>query len=391
MIGARRAQWRGKESALRTDRDGPEEKREDGDVLTTGREEELVRSLSQAAAVLDDIDSASASRATAASGGSTGGGRLLSTQTLDLSKLRRGIARPIPDSSSSGTNGSSGSVSPFSTSSISTSASTASSTSLPAATSSTMSLPTPIGITPHWSAYCTDRCGVMWKPIRVYVVWYGYFSEPQKQLVRTLTGSFSPDDNPAVTVPLWWNINRLYYDQEGRFISRNVTWAKEKDDTGYSRGKSLWLTDVEAVIATAIATSELPYDEDGVYFVLSDQYVNQQWSSTDKFCVSFCGWHYFGSAPSRGDFIYSWVGRADKLCPTSCIAADVRTAAKAPNKDPGMDGLLSVYAHELAEAASSPFVSTWFDNDGEENADKCAWNPQSRSGLRAWESLSSGW
>ncbi|CAI5511870.1 unnamed protein product [Closterium sp. Naga37s-1] len=38
-----------------------------------------------------------------------------------------------------------------------------------------------------------------------------------------------------------------------------------------------------------------------------------------------------------------------------------------------MDGLVSVFAHELAEATSSPFISTWFDGDGYENADKCSW------------------
>ncbi|CAI5491564.1 unnamed protein product [Closterium sp. Naga37s-1] len=63
-------------------------------------------------------------------------------------------------------------------------------------------------------------------------------------------------------------------------------------------------------------------------------------------------------------------------CPTSCIAADTRSnASLSPTGDPGMDGLVSVLAHELAEAAASPFVYTWFDSDGEENADKCSWTP----------------
>ncbi|CAI5478426.1 unnamed protein product [Closterium sp. Yama58-4] len=252
MIGARRWQWRGGKKDLSGEAAG-----EAGGSCggSWGGEEEdaaagtaAPRSLSQTAT--NPVDTL------------TTGSDTIDSSTVDsssqIANLKRGIARPISEAT--------GTTKTLST--LSTSA-TASST------SSLASTPTPIGISPHWSYYCTDRCGVMWKPIRVYVVWYGYFSESQKQLVRTLTRSFSPSDDPAVTVPLWWNINRLYYDQQGRFISSNVTWVKEKDDTGYSRGKTLWLDDVEAVVATAIATSELPYDEDGVYFVLSDQYVNQ--------------------------------------------------------------------------------------------------------------------
>ncbi|CAI5491552.1 unnamed protein product [Closterium sp. Naga37s-1] len=397
MIGARRWQWRGEKKDLSAEAAGEAVGEEEDDGGNAAAARTAPRSLSQAAADSGDTNTL----------GSNVGSSTTDSSTIQIEKLKRGIARPI--------SGASGATkTPLSSSSTSASASAT----------------TPIGISPHWSYYCTDRCGVMWKPIRVYVVWYGYFSEAQKHLVRTLTRSFSPSDDPAVTVPLWWNINRLYYDQQGRFISSNVTWVKEKDDTGYSRGKNLWLDDVEAVVATAIATSELPYDEDGVYFVLSDQYVNQhrynlatsykmqdpsfsplpliacrpptplkppplspqqwsttdkfcatfygwhffgsplgpshppsflplppslppspqQWSATDKFCATFCGWHFFGSAPSQGSFIYSWVGRADRLCPTSCIASDIRTASKAPNKDVGMDALLSVFAHELAEA-----------------------------------------
>lgn len=35
--------------------------------------------------------------------------------------------------------------------------------------------------------------------------------------------------------------------------------------------------------------------------------------------------------------------------------------------------MVSVLAHEIAEAASDPLINTWMDASGEENADKCAW------------------
>ncbi|CAI6001219.1 unnamed protein product [Closterium sp. NIES-64] len=237
----------------------------------------------------------------------------------------------------------------------------------------------PIGISPHWSASCMGRaCGVMERPISVYVVWYGAFSEAQKQMVRAFTASLSPNADPSVTVPLWWNINRLYYDSSGNHISESVTWGGEVEDANYSRGKALSDADVRNLITNAISSNQLPYNEDGVYFVLSDETVSQAWDmpggSKPAFCSSFCGWHWHGRASSFGSIVYSWVGNAAKLCPRSCITRTLRASgAVPPNQDAGMDGLLSVFAHELAEATSSPFIATWFDGSGQENADKCSW------------------
>ncbi|CAI6001208.1 unnamed protein product [Closterium sp. NIES-64] len=231
------------------------------------------------------------------------------------------------------------------------------------------------GISPHW---CSDgRCDVLHRPIRVFVMWYGVFSAAQKQTLRTFVASLSPNADTAVTVPLWWNVNRQYHDQAGRRVTETVTWGGETDDAGYSRGATLYDADVTALISDAITSGKLPYNADGVYFVLSDASVTQASSDNlqaDRFCEAFCGWHFFGSAPGFGTFLTAWTGKADLQCPASCIAADIRgNASLSPTGDPGMDGLVSVFAHELAEAAASPFVSTWFDSDGEENADKCSW------------------
>jgi hypothetical protein len=35
--------------------------------------------------------------------------------------------------------------------------------------------------------------------------------------------------------------------------------------------------------------------------------------------------------------------------------------------------MVSVIAHEIAEAASDPTLNAWYDANGNENADKCAW------------------
>lgn len=50
--------------------------------------------------------------------------------------------------------------------------------------------------------------------------------------------------------------------------------------------------------------------------------------------------------------------------------------AISPNGEPGVEAMMSVVAHELAEAVSDPFSDgdrAWEDAYGSENADKCAW------------------
>ena len=49
----------------------------------------------------------------------------------------------------------------------------------------------------------------------------------------------------------------------------------------------------------------------------------------------------------------------------------VTGAVKPPNGDLGVDGLVSIFAHELAEATSDPYLDAWADARGEENADLC--------------------
>ncbi|CAI7847813.1 unnamed protein product [Closterium sp. NIES-53] len=63
--------------------------------------------------------------------------------------------------------------------------------------------PRPIGISPHWPAKrkkkCGRRCGVMNRPIAIYLLWYGVFSDAQKALVRALIASLNPSADAALT------------------------------------------------------------------------------------------------------------------------------------------------------------------------------------------------
>ncbi|CAI5473030.1 unnamed protein product [Closterium sp. Yama58-4] len=157
------------------------------------------------------------------------------------------------------------------------------------------------------------------------------------------------------------------------YISGSVTVRGEVEDAGYSQGTVLLDSAVDTIIRNAVTSNQLPFDRDGVYFVLSDETVDQV-SDGLAFCSDYCGWHWYTKVPGQGLLVSSWVGNAGSKCRSSCISSQLFSGpGHSPNGDVGMDGLLSVFAHELAEATSDPFMSAWFDSDGEENADKCSW------------------
>ncbi|GJP41812.1 hypothetical protein CLOM_g1454 [Closterium sp. NIES-68] len=249
---------------------------------------------------------------------------------------------------------------------------------------SSASNPAPKNIDHHWddpdAAYmCSSNakyCGVMYQPIAVYLLWYGQFTEAQKQIMRTFIESLdsSNKDTSVTAVPNWWNINRLYYDAQGNYISGSVTLKGEMDDPAYSKGTTLYNSGVADLISSAVNDGNLPYDANGVYFVLGDPKVAQEDDSSytpTGFCTSYCGWHAY--THDNLELVISFVGNAVTRCPEGCIPPYLnQPGAVPPNGDAGMDGMVSVLAHELAEATSSPFLATWFDAQGEENADICA-------------------
>jgi hypothetical protein len=120
---------------------------------------------------------------------------------------------------------------------------------------------------------------------------------------------------------------------------------------------------VQAVVTNALTSGALPTDPNAVYFVLTSSNV----AESSGFCNRYCGWHTSGTI--RGTNIkYSFVGNANR-CLSSCAAQSV-----SPNGNAGVDGMISVIAHELEEANTDPNPSSgWVDASGAENADKCAW------------------
>jgi hypothetical protein len=214
----------------------------------------------------------------------------------------------------------------------------------------------------------------------VYIIWYGNWNQNNgsdnaagQQIVRdflTYEGG-SP----------YFLINTSYstgsYSITGQVIKGTETTV------AYPNGSSLGDATIQTIVNNAITSGSLPYDANGVYFVLTSSDVTE----SSGFCTNYCGWHTSGT-PSAGHIRYSFVGNANR-CLSSCAEQTV-----SPNGNPGVDGMISVIAHELEEATSDPDPrSGWADSRGQENADKCAWtfgHYQYQTANGAWANIHLG-
>ncbi len=77
----------------------------------------------------------------------------------------------------------------------------------------------------------------------------------------------------------------------------------------------------------------------------------------------YCGWHSYFPL-NEGTIKYSFVGDGSQ-CSFHCVKDSLGA-----NGHVGADGMASVIAHELSEAATDPELSAWYDENRMENANR---------------------
>jgi hypothetical protein len=212
----------------------------------------------------------------------------------------------------------------------------------------------------------------------IYIIWYGNWNQNN--------GSDTPAGQQLIRD---WAVSiggTPYYQLNESLsvanypISGNVSFGSEISDSGTST--SLSDADIQTIVGRNIGTGKLPYNANGVYFVVTSSNVNEN----TGFCTQYCGWHTYGNV-TAGHVRYAFVGNANR-CLSACAAQ-----SKSPNNNPGVDGAISVLSHELEEANTDPDINAWLDSRGQENADKCAWtfgHAQYQTANGSWANMSFG-
>ena len=190
----------------------------------------------------------------------------------------------------------------------------------------------------------------------IYYIWYGNWS--------TDAGANSILTNLANYIggSPYFNINTTYGDTTANVVN-SVSYSGSSTDTG-SLGTNLSDNDIWTLVNNAIVPNgPLPLDSNGVYFVLTAPGVNE----TSGFLTQYCGWHTYGTIGST-NVQFAFVGDAQGPNLGACAAQST-----GPNGDAAADAMASVIAHELEESVTDPLLNAWYDSQGNENADKCAW------------------
>jgi hypothetical protein len=205
-----------------------------------------------------------------------------------------------------------------------------------------------------------------------YLIWYGNWNNSSngsdtpagQQIVRDFIYGLS-GSNYYVT-------NKSYSGVSGLLtttgLGNGANGTQEFSDTAYSQGTSLSDAQIALVVSNAIGLGLGPAggDTNGIYFVLTSSDVDE----SSGFCTKYCGWHTRSTtikAANGTDIKYAFVGNANR-CLNACAAQTV-----SPNNNPGVDGMVSVIAHEMEETNTDPDLNAWYNRRGSEDADMCAW------------------
>jgi len=223
----------------------------------------------------------------------------------------------------------------------------------------------PAGSTGVISPPITYHGGAVMQTPNVYLIWYGNWNQSNgsdnaagQQILRDFVYGIN---NSA-----YFQINTTYTAPGASTPSGSVNHLGEYT-VGSPYSNRLSDNGVLTVVSNAInvgnKNGKLPYDANGVYFVLTSSDVNE----SSGFCTQYCGWHFWGNTGFGQHVRYSFIGNVAR-CLNSCAIQST-----SPNGNAGVDGMASILAHELSETTTDPDGTGWWDRQGQENGDKCAW------------------
>ena len=91
------------------------------------------------------------------------------------------------------------------------------------------------------------------------------------------------------------------------------------------------------------------------------------YTDTPRGHAGFCAWHSAGTCPNGAAVQIGFFFNLDN--DPGCDPEDTTTG-----HTQGVAAIGNVSGHELSEMLTDPKLNAWFDQSGQENADKCAWS-----------------
>lgn len=224
---------------------------------------------------------------------------------------------------------------------------------------------------------------VMGQVSKVYLIWYGNWRGTKsstidgQNLIKKLVTGLADTTSSYVNVTTATSGNSLSptYGAYNAMLSSKTLVEYYPPVTKTTLSDS----DVQSLVKQAItkAGNNIP-DPNAIYLVLTSSEI----SESSGFCSKYCGWHTYTSMSYNGiTYVkYAFIGNPDK-----CISACAIQTTTSPNTTSsanliGADGMASIVAHEMEEIVTDPLLNNWYNSQGYENADMCAWTFGATSG-----------
>lgn len=148
--------------------------------------------------------------------------------------------------------------------------------------------------------------------------------------------------------------NGEYTDASGAHVSTQVTYGTAYVDNSAAPASGNRTSPILAEVCAVIGTTAVA---NGYYPVYVD---------SPRGHSRFCAWHSAGTCPNgtpvQFAFFYNLDGDA------GCDPQD-----GSGQHSQGVAALANVSGHEISEMLTDPQLNAWYDSNGAENADKCAW------------------
>jgi hypothetical protein len=190
--------------------------------------------------------------------------------------------------------------------------------------------------------------GVMTTGATIKAIFWGNWSSPGDKIsgIDTLYGGIG--NSPYL------RSNTEYTQSGGAHVSAAVGYQNHVIDSSATPSKDPGTSGVLAEVSKMIGSSAVA---NGYYPVYTD---------IPRGTAGYCAWHSWGSVgstPVQFAFFFKLDGDA------GCDPADGGTLGHSQ----ALAAIANVSGHELSEALTDPRGAGWFDRQGAENSDKCAW------------------
>lgn len=159
----------------------------------------------------------------------------------------------------------------------------------------------------------------------------------------------------------YFNINNTYSNSSGQQVVNSVTYTQFWADNA-NPGSAPSDAAIRAEVTKAFTSGNMTFNASTVYLVFTGSGVNLGGGFGTQYCAYHGHFSWNGNDVKYAAQPYNW------QFPSACSALN-----GSPNNDPAADAEVNTIAHETEEAATDPDLNAWYDRQGAENADKCAW------------------